>query len=66
MMKNVWANRLVNALKYSSKQAEPRVEVGGHCEAQVQAAVHFDSGARSTNIGPRSCCKIAAATVLTL
>ena len=44
-MKHVWANLLGNALKYSSKQPEPRVEVGGHCEHGETVYWVHDNGA---------------------
>jgi light-regulated signal transduction histidine kinase (bacteriophytochrome) len=45
LMKHVWANLLGNALKYSSKQLEPRVEVGGHCEHDETVYWVRDNGA---------------------
>ena len=45
MLKQVWANLVANALKYSSKSAQPRVEIGGRANGSAVEYWIRDNGA---------------------
>jgi light-regulated signal transduction histidine kinase (bacteriophytochrome) len=45
LLKQVWSNLIANALKYSSKKAEARVEIGGRQEAAENVYWVRDNGA---------------------
>jgi light-regulated signal transduction histidine kinase (bacteriophytochrome) len=45
LLKQVWANLLGNALKYSTKQAEPRVQIGGRERGDASEYWVTDNGA---------------------
>lgn len=45
LLRQVWANLLSNALKYSSKRAEPRIEVSGRREGGALVYSVMDNGA---------------------
>jgi signal transduction histidine kinase len=45
LMRQVWANLIGNALKYSAKKAAPRIEIGGRSDAQENRYWVRDNGA---------------------
>ncbi|MBI3885540.1 MAG: CHASE3 domain-containing protein [Opitutae bacterium] len=47
MLRQVWCNLLDNAVKYSAKEARPRIEIGGHPDPATGGTVCFvrDNGA---------------------